>query len=63
MEMATLRLVLEGKSNREIAYSLHRSIRTIEAHRNHLMRKLGVDNIVALVRRAADLRLTEPLGK
>ena len=63
MEMGTLRLVLEGKSNREIADSLHRSIRTIEAHRNHLMRKLGVDNIVALVRRAADLGLTEPLGK
>jgi FixJ family two-component response regulator len=59
METGTLRLVLEGKSNREIAGLLHRSIRTIESHRNRLMRKLGVDNVVALVRRAADLGLTE----
>ncbi len=59
IERGTLRLVLEGKSNREIAGLLHRSIRTIETHRNRLMRKLGVDNVVALVRRAANLGLTE----
>lgn len=59
MEIATLRLVLEGKSNREIAELLHRSTRTVEVHRNRLMRKLGVSSVVALVRRSAALGLTE----
>jgi len=60
MEIATLHLVLEGKNNREIAELLHRSVRTIEVHRNRLMRKLGVNNIAALVRRATVLGLTRP---
>ncbi|MFB0525702.1 MAG: LuxR C-terminal-related transcriptional regulator, partial [Phycisphaerae bacterium] len=45
-EMRVLRLILDGKSNKEAAYLLHRSISTIEVHRKHIMRKLGVDNIV-----------------
>jgi len=59
MEIAMLCLLLEGKSNREIAQLLHRSIRTIESHRSRTMRKLGVTNVVDLVRRAAALGLTE----
>lgn len=51
-ERVVLRLLLEGKNNREISRTLHRSIRTIEDHRQHLMRKLNVDNIVELVKRA-----------
>lgn len=50
-ERVVLRLLLEGKNNREISRTLHRSIRTIEDHRQHLMRKLNVDNIVELVKR------------
>jgi two-component system response regulator FixJ len=49
--------VLEGRNNREIAAFLHRSPRTIEVHRRHLMQKLGVANIVELLQRAADLGL------
>ncbi|MFH1884016.1 MAG: LuxR C-terminal-related transcriptional regulator, partial [Planctomycetota bacterium] len=48
-----------GKSNKEIAYLLHRSVRTIEVHRSHLMRKLDVDNVVDLVKRAAMMGLVE----
>lgn len=59
MEIATLRLVLEGKNSREIADLLHRSVRTIEVHRNRTMRKLGATNIVALVKRAAQVGLME----
>jgi FixJ family two-component response regulator len=58
-EMKVLKLILSGKSNTEIAYFLHRSVRTIEVHRNNLMHKLDVDNVVDLVKRAAMLGLIE----
>ncbi len=58
-EVAVLRLILQGNSNKEIAQILHRSIRTIEDHRRHIMRKLNVDSIVDLVKRAAVMGLAE----
>lgn len=58
-EMKVLKLVLDGKSNKEIAYLLHRSVRTIEVHRSHLMHKLGVDNLVDLVKRSTIMGLVE----
>ena len=58
-EMAVLRLIADGKSNKEIAHLFHRSLRTIELHRHHLMVKLGVDNIVDLLERAAQMGLVE----
>ena len=54
-EKIILRLILQGRSNRQIAQILHRSIRTIEDHRNHIMRKLNVDNVVDLVKRATSM--------
>lgn len=51
-ERIVLRLILQGMCNRRIAYVLQRSERTIEVHRSHVMQKLGVDNIVDLVKRA-----------
>ena len=39
-EMRILQLILDGKSNKEISYLLQRSVRTVEVHRNHIMRKL-----------------------
>jgi two-component system, LuxR family, response regulator FixJ len=56
-EMRILHLILEGKNNREIAAELHRSPRTIEVHRSHVMHKMGAGNIVELLRRAADVGL------
>jgi len=56
-EMKVLRLILEGHSNKEIAALLHRSVRTIEDHRGHIMRKVGAENIVGLVKRAYRLGL------
>jgi len=56
-ERTILHLVLEGRSNREIAAALNRSLRTIEAHRCHGMQKLGASNIVELLQRAAGLGL------
>ena len=52
MEMIILRLILQDKSNKEIARILHRSVRTVEVHRSHIMHKLDVDSVVDLVKRA-----------
>jgi len=59
-EMKILYLILDGKNNREIADALHRSPRTIEVHRGHVMQKLGASSIIELLRRAADMGLLEP---
>jgi FixJ family two-component response regulator len=58
-EKKILQLVIDGKSNKEIAFMLHRSARTIEVHRAHLMHKLGVDNLVDLVKRVASMGLAD----
>ena len=52
MEHKVLNLILEGKNNKESALILSRSRRTIEFHRGNLMRKLEVDNVVDLTKRA-----------
>src|SRR5689334_18268449 len=41
-EMATLRLMSDGKSNKEIASALAISERTVKTHLGHLFEKLGV---------------------
>ena len=62
-EKKILQLVILGKSNKEIATLLHRSSRTIEVHRAHIMHKLGVDNLVDLVKRVAVMGLINLEGK
>jgi two-component system, LuxR family, response regulator FixJ len=49
-EREVMRLVVAGHSNRQIAESLVISIKTVEAHRAHLMEKLAAGNIADLVR-------------
>lgn len=51
-EIEVLRLVGAGKSTREIAQALNRSVKTIETHKQSLKAKLGADNPAALVRMA-----------
>ena len=51
-EVQILRSILDGKTNKQIALMLSRSRRTIEYHRNRLMRKLNAHNTVELVKRA-----------
>ncbi len=58
-ERMVLHHILGGNSNKQTASILHRSEKTIEVHRNHIMRKLGVDNVVALVKRAAAMGLVD----
>ena len=54
-EKIILHLILQDKTNKEIANILHRSIRTIEVHRGHIMHKLDVYSIVELVKRATSM--------
>ena len=62
-ELKVLKLILEGKSNSEMAKLLCRSHRTIEDHRANILRKLGVDNLVDLVKRVGVVRLPSSLTR
>ncbi len=61
-EQKVLKLILNGKSNSEIGNLLNRSQRTIEAHRSHVMHKLGAGNIVGLFKQAAMMGLVDSQG-
>ncbi|MHC4530663.1 MAG: response regulator transcription factor [Planctomycetota bacterium] len=58
-ETIILKMILQGNTNREIASTLHRSTRTVEDHRLHIMKKLNVENVVDLVKRAAAMGIIE----
>ena len=49
-EMATLRLMADGKANKEIATALDISERTVKTHLGHLFEKLGVTSRTEAVR-------------
>jgi DNA-binding NarL/FixJ family response regulator len=53
-ERQMLKLVAEGKKNREIAALLNLSAKTVEKHRANLMRKMGFGNASELVAYALD---------
>jgi FixJ family two-component response regulator len=55
-EVGVLRLILDGKSTKKIARLRYRSVRTIEAQRGSIMHKLGVDNLVDLVKQTTVVR-------
>jgi DNA-binding NarL/FixJ family response regulator len=48
-EKQVLRMVAQGYRNREIAESLHISLKTVDTHRTNLMRKLNLHSLVELV--------------
>jgi len=62
-ETKVLRSIVKGMSNKEIAQLFHRSPRTIENHRAHLMKKLGVDSTIKLVKRTVAMGLVDLPGK
>ena len=51
-EREVLALVAEGFSNKDIASKLGLGVRTVETHREHIMRKLHVHNVAGLTRLA-----------
>jgi len=58
-EQRVLHYILSGNSNKQTASILKRSEKTIEVHRSRIMHKLGVDNVVDLLKRAAAMGLVD----
>ena len=58
-EREIIQLLAEGHRNKTIAHRLGISAKTVETHRTALMRKIGVNSIVDLVRYAVRNHLTE----
>ena len=56
-EREVLTLLAQGLSNKEIATKLFVSVRTVETHREHLMRKLDIHTIAGLTRYAISNKL------
>jgi DNA-binding NarL/FixJ family response regulator len=57
-EREVLQLVAEGHATKEIAHRLYVSVKTIEHHREHIMEKLDIHNVVDLTRFAIREGLT-----
>lgn len=51
-EMEVLQLIAEGSPNKETASTLGISIKTVEKHRSHLMKKLDIHDTAGLTRHA-----------
>lgn len=63
-EREILKLLAEGKSVKEIATAFDLSVKTVEAHKFNLMRKLDIHNKAQLVQYAIQkkvIRLSEPV--
>lgn len=61
-EQQILRLVVEGRASKEIADILFISPKSVETYRSRLMKKLGVDNIVGLVKMAIKMGIVSDSG-
>jgi DNA-binding NarL/FixJ family response regulator len=55
-----LRLVVEGRTMKEIAASLGLSVKTVEAHRAQMTERLGIHDVPGLVRYAMRIGLLHP---
>jgi DNA-binding CsgD family transcriptional regulator len=51
-EREVLALIAEGQSNKEIATLLGIGVRTIETHREHIMRRLNIRSVAGLTKYA-----------
>jgi len=53
-EIEVFHLIGEGRTTRQIAQKLHRSLSTVETHRAHIKEKLNLRNAVELMRAAVE---------
>ncbi|MBH9552706.1 LuxR C-terminal-related transcriptional regulator [Inhella gelatinilytica] len=58
-ELQITRMICEGQSNAQMAEHLHLSPKTVDKHRENLMRKMQVSSAAQLVGKVRDLRLFE----
>ena len=59
-EREIIQLIAEGKSNKQAASALNISVKTIEAHRANIMRKLHLRSVSDLVRYAIRNKIVQP---
>jgi DNA-binding NarL/FixJ family response regulator len=59
-EREIVQLIAEGKSSKEVSSTLNISVKTVEAHRTNIMRKLNVHSLGEIVRYAVRNRIVEP---
>jgi two-component system response regulator NreC len=59
-ERQVVQLVAAGQSNKQIAQTLHISVKTAEFHRGRVMRKLSIHDVAGLVRYAIREGLIAP---
>jgi len=59
-ERSVLDLLLQGKPNKAIAAILKIGLRTVEARRQSIMRKMTVGSLAELVKAVAELELAQP---
>lgn len=57
-EKEVLQLIAEGRNTKEIAFTLNVSIKTIETHRQQIMKKLNLQSVAGLTRYAIREGLT-----
>ncbi len=55
-----LRLIAEGRTNKQIAHLLVLSVKTVEAHRAQLMQRLGIRDVPGLTRFAMRMGMVSP---
>ena len=62
-EVEILQLIAEGKANKQMAAELGISIKTVEKHRQHLMKKLGIHDTAGLTRYAIAAGIIQSGGR
>jgi DNA-binding NarL/FixJ family response regulator len=58
-ERHIVQLLAEGKNNKEVARSLHLSVKTVETHRSNIMRKMEFRSLADLIRYAIRNKIVE----
>lgn len=61
-EQTVLLELASGKSNKQVAYDLDISIRTVETHRKNIKRKLGIQSTAGLTRYAMEYGMLQGSG-
>lgn len=62
-EQTILLELAQGKSNKEVAYALDISVRTVETHRKNIKRKLGISSTAGLTRYAMEHGVLQGTGR
>lgn len=62
-EQTILLELAQGQTNKDVAASLNISVRTVEAHRNNIKRKLGISSTAGLTRYAMEHGVLQGTGR